>query len=91
MQNPCHVKKTLCHNRHPGPLALEIFLTPFPWCSLSVRSRGCVIDASVGATHPTITDSLRFDQLFIFVIMYLLQKEVSVMRDEGYTYLWVQK
>lgn len=46
----------------------------------------CFVDVST-RTSPT---ALHFDWSWFSVVVYiLLQREVSLMRSEGYTYLWV--
>lgn len=55
VQSLCHVQKILHDSRCPGPLGLTIFLSPFPWCSLSLGYRGCVADVVLGAGKFMIT------------------------------------
>lgn len=51
---------------------------------------GCVIVVLLGVGHTKVRCSLHFEKLKIFAIVYAEIKEVFVMRDETYTYLWIQ-
>lgn len=50
---------------------------------------GCVIVVLLGVGHTKVRCSLHFEKLKIFAIVYDEIKEVFVMRDETYTYLWI--
>lgn len=49
--------------------ALTVAPPPLP---LWLRCRGCVMNVSAGAGHPTINSSLHFDQLWLSIMIHLL-------------------
>lgn len=74
---------------YPGPPVLKIFLSLFPWCSLSLVCKTFTVELPTGASFPRLTDSVFWPIVDLFRLLHILQKEVSLMRDGSYTYLWV--
>lgn len=73
-----------------SPLSLLLWLTgllPAACCQLPTahchqpRCRVCILGVSVGAGHPTVTNSLHFDQLWISLIVSVANRSFL---DEGY-------
>lgn len=52
------------------------FLFPLPKWSPSLRSRGCVVNVSVGARHPKLTGFLHFDFFFFFATVFICSKKL---------------
>ena len=94
--NP-HLQETHYLSKLLVPLALN--WPCLPQSSWSLRCRICVVDVSVGTGFHSSAIYL-FIYLFIYLLTYLflvvvfcsgllLQKDVSLMRCEVSTYLWV--
>lgn len=85
---PGHTQKTLSFSK-PNSVAYTIFLLLLCRCFLSLRYRGCVVDVSDRAGHPTFDCSLCFKKVMAFCdALCMLQKKACLM-ESSYSYLWL--
>lgn len=84
-------EKTLSHYRHPGPLALTIFL-PTIWCSLSLSVDSCVVDMTVGAEHHRVLNTVcPVIKITIWMPLSILSAHCCLSTSRGlsnYVFLW---
>lgn len=69
-------------NRHPGPLALKIFLSPLPWCLLSLNYRDLVIDMAIRIGQLRVNFSSEFWSAGAFCNYLQIMQKKNVY-DEG--------
>lgn len=69
------------HSKLPDPLTLNDLSAPLSQCFLSLRCWGCFVVVSTGTGLYILISS---DQ-------HLLQRDVSLMSSEDYTYLWIEE
>lgn len=89
VQLQCHIEKTLSPSRCPGSLALIVILFLLPKCSRGFSCRGCIVHVRMGQTLHSILSFSLWALMELCNNIHLLQKEPTLMKGKGYTYLWV--
>lgn len=70
---------------HPPPLALSLFLPPLQHRSPSSKGRGLIKIPDLGLSFTFCT----FSSNRFLINYHLLQEEMSLLRDEQWTDVWV--
>lgn len=91
---PCHGQMAVANRRCPGSLTLTLLPpTPVPPTFPEPYVQGLFVDLSTGDGY--LPHSRLFPSYWPVVgfcnMLYLLQNEASLMRDESYIYLWIER